>query len=78
MIKCPRCNGDQVAVERSSSVSLAGLFGAMIGLVGIVTLFANALLGVGILIVGLLVGGLTRRKRTVLFCPICRKDTSLG
>lgn len=76
-MKCPHCNNDLIAVERSSRVSASGLVGAVIGFVGILALFSNALLGVGIIIVGLLVGGLTRSKRTVLFCPICKKDTSL-
>lgn len=78
MMKCARCNVELLALERSSSVSAAGLAGALIGVVGLLTLFANALLGVAIIIVGLLLGGLTRRKRTVLVCPRCKSETPIG
>ena len=77
MTQCPNCKSEMIARERSSSVSGAGLVGAFIGVIGLLTLFANALLGIGIVIVGLLVGGMMRSKRLFLVCPGCKKEISV-
>lgn len=76
-MQCPQCQTELVAHEKSSSVSAAGLFGALVGLVGLLTMFANALLGVGILIAGLLIG-MARRKRLVLICPACKHQVRVA
>lgn len=66
-----------IARERTASVSAAGLVGALVGLVGLAIMFANALVGIGIIVIGLLMGGLLRKKKLVLVCPKCRREISI-
>jgi hypothetical protein len=75
---CPRCNVQLLPQERSSAVSGTGLFAALIAFIGIVVLFANALVGIGIIIAALLLGSVTRRKRLVLICPSCKSVTPVA
>lgn len=75
---CPRCNIQLIAHERSSVVSGAGLVGALVGVIGLVTLLSNALLGIGIIIVALLMGSAMRKKHLVLVCPQCRSVTAVA
>lgn len=77
-IACERCNVQLMRQERSSSVSGTGLVAAFIAVIGIVVLFSNALVGIGIVIAALLLGSATRRKRLVLICPTCKAVTPVA
>lgn len=68
---CPKCRLPMVATERATSVSGGGIFGAFLFLIGLGVLFANALVGVGIMILAVLIGAFGRSKHVVLVCPRC-------
>ena len=76
-MQCDSCRVEMIARERTASVSAAGLVGALVGLVGLAIMFANALVGIGIIVIGLLMGGLLRKKKLVLVCPKCRREISI-
>ena len=74
-MRCPKCNSELLQHEKASSVSAGGLIGALVGLVGVVTLFGNALVGIGLIILGLIMGSVMRSKKLVLICPSCKTVT---
>lgn len=74
-MRCPKCNGELLQHEKASSVSAGGLLGAVVGVIGLITLFANAVVGIGLIIVGLVMGSVMRRKKLVLVCPACKTVT---
>lgn len=78
MIACPKCNGELVPVERAPTVSIAGLIGAVVGVAGIIALFANPLLGIGLIVLGAVIGATMRRKKLVLICPRCKTETKVA
>ncbi len=75
---CARCNVELIPQARSSAVSGGGLVGSLIAFVGLVTMFGNAIVGIGLIIVGLILGTVTRGKRLVLICPKCKDVTKLA
>jgi len=76
-MRCQRCDVELIAHEKARSVSVAGLIGAMVALAGIVTLFSNALIGIGLIVLGAILGSTMRRKRLVLICPKCKTVTGI-
>jgi len=69
---CPGCGkGELVLREIRPSVSVAGLFGALLAVVGFVFLFINPVVGLVFVIVGILVGVYGRGKKTQAVCPLC-------
>jgi hypothetical protein len=60
-----------VALEKKKSVSAGGILGALIFLIGVGVLFVNALLGVGIIILALIIGMVGRGKQIIMVCPSC-------
>ncbi len=70
---CPNENfkGELVLKEKGASISVAGLFGAFLFLVGVLLLFFSTPFGVLMVIVGLLIGYFGRGKQTYSVCPVC-------
>lgn len=76
-LACQRCNVQLLPQERSSAVSGTGLVAALIAVIGLMVLFANALVGIGIIIAALLLGSVTRKKHLILICPSCKTVTQV-
>lgn len=70
--QCPQCGkGELVLREVSAKVSIAGLFGAFLALIGFVMLFFNPIVGLLVVVVGILIGVFGRGKHTESVCPMC-------
>lgn len=70
--QCPECGkGELVLREVKPSVSVAGLIGAFMALVGFAVLFFNAVVGLLLVICGILIGVFGRGKHTEAVCPLC-------
>jgi uncharacterized protein YbaR (Trm112 family) len=74
-VRCPKCDGELLQHEKASSVSAGGLLGALVGLIGLFALFGNALVGIGLIILGVILGTTMRSKKLVLICPACKTVT---
>lgn len=70
-MNCAKCGEPMLPIEKTARVSLAGLVGALVALVGLAALLANPLVGIGLIIVGAVVGAVGRGKRLMLVCPRC-------
>lgn len=68
---CERCRIPFVPVTKRNSVSLAGMFGALLFLVGLATMLGNLIAGLVIIVIGLVIGTLGAPKTTRLICPNC-------
>lgn len=69
---CPECGkGELVLREVKANVSAAGLFGALLAVIGVVTAFMNAVAGVLMIILGILIGYLGRSRKIEAICPMC-------
>lgn len=70
---CPDCGTAQVAVQKDKFVTLGGLLGVVIIFVGVATLIFNAIVGILVILLGLIMG-LGGSKKTVLVCPACGRQ----
>ena len=68
---CASCNVALIAVEKKQAVSAGGIFGVLVFLLGLMFLLFNAVVGVLIMILGLIIGTVGRAKKTVMVCPQC-------
>ncbi len=73
---CPSCKVQLVSKEKArGGVTLAGVFGGLLFVSGILSVFVNAIVGGGVLIVaGIIISVALRGKETVLVCPKCRTE----
>ena len=69
---CPQCGkGELLLQQKSARVSVAGLFGAFLALIGFVSVFFNPIVGILLIIVGILISVFGRGKHTEAICPMC-------
>jgi hypothetical protein len=69
---CPHCQIQLIAREKVERVSFGGLTGALVFVVGlIVMLFGGAVVGIGLMVLGVVIGVVGRSKRLVMVCPQC-------
>ena len=68
---CGRCGTRLVAMEKAAKVSGGGIFGALLFLIGLGVMFGNALVGIGLMILAILIGTFGRTKHLVMVCPRC-------
>src|SRR6266850_3208 len=59
---CDSCNVALVPVEKKGSVSAGGIFGAIFFVVGLLVLLFNAVVGVLMMILGVIIGTVGRSK----------------
>lgn len=71
-ISCSSCNIVLVPVEKKvqTDLSAGGLFGALIFVVGIITIFINLVGGILLIIISIILG-IYGGKKTVMLCPKC-------
>ena len=75
---CPKCGkGELILREVSAKVSVAGLFGALLAVIGLVVAFFNGIFGVIIIILGILIGYFGRGKHVETICPMCGHKNKL-
>ena len=74
---CPQCNVAYIATQQKQSVSAGGVFGALIGLIGLFAMIGNFVIGLMILVFGIIIGSVGRKTMTVLVCPLCKKKVEL-
>lgn len=70
-ILCPNCKKAMVQKEEKSSVSPAGLFGALLFIIGIACLFFSAPMGIIIMVLGILTGLMSNRTHSSMVCVQC-------
>lgn len=68
---CSSCNVALEKVEKTKSVTVAGLLGALVFFAGLATLAVNALWGIILAVVGIVTSFAGRSKRTVMVCTKC-------
>lgn len=77
-MECPQCHKTElVTKQHKSDVSLAGILGAFLLVIGAVMALASPIVGLLVIIVGVLIAMSGRRTITTLVCPACRYSTRL-
>jgi hypothetical protein len=75
---CTKCKQAELITKvESASVSLGGIFGALIFLGGVVLLLASPVIGLLTILVGVVISMAGRGKVTTLVCPACRDKTRI-
>lgn len=69
---CPKenCKGELMLQQRKPFISVAGVIGALVAVIGVALLFVNPIVGVLMLIGGVLFGHFGA-KATYAVCPLC-------
>lgn len=70
-MQCHNCKIALVRNTEKSSVSAAGLLGALLFIAGIPCLFLLPLLGIILMIIGILAGIMSKREHAYMVCPQC-------
>ena len=68
---CNECNIALIRKDEKSSVTGAGILGALLFIIGIPFLFFIPVLGIILMIVGILAGIMSKRTQTYMVCPQC-------
>jgi len=74
-MQCEKCKTEMVAVTKQNSVSALGIIGVFIFLVGLGFAFANILVGIIIMALGIFVGMAKRGEKLTMTCPRCGHKT---
>ncbi|ATX79139.1 hypothetical protein Ga0123461_0714 [Mariprofundus aestuarium] len=75
-MQCEICKVEMVAITKKNSVSVLGIIGVLIFLVGLGYAFANFLVGVIIMALGIFVGMAMRGEKLTMTCPSCGNKTN--
>ena len=70
---CSRCGIALIPITKPNQVSLGGLVGGLVFLIGLLVMLGSPIMGGLVMIVGLLIGAVGRGTRTVMTCPQCGK-----
>jgi hypothetical protein len=71
LASCSTCKVTLVPVQKSKTVSAAGLFSVLLFLIGLVFIFGSPVIGILILILAVIIGAVGRGHRIVMVCPQC-------
>jgi predicted RNA-binding Zn-ribbon protein involved in translation (DUF1610 family) len=74
---CHTCKQTMIYREKKATVSLAGILGALLFIVGLPCLFLSPILGIALIIVGILTGIMGRGTRSFMVCPQCGFEKSI-
>jgi len=75
-MQCEKCKTEMVAITKKDSVSALGIIGVIIFLVGLGSAFANILVGLIIMALGIFVGMAKRGEKLTMTCPSCGNKTN--
>jgi predicted RNA-binding Zn-ribbon protein involved in translation (DUF1610 family) len=70
-LACADCKVQLVPVQKTKVVTLGGLVSVVVFLVGLGAIFVNAIVGVLIMILAVVIGYAGGGKKTVMICPNC-------
>jgi len=70
---CPKCNVALVAAQKKSSISIAGLIGVLLFIIGLITMLINIVAGILLMILALIISVFGRGSKTIMACPQCGK-----
>lgn len=73
LASCPECNVALVATQKKKSLSVAGLIGALLFVIGLITMFVNVVVGILLMILALIISVVGRGSKTIMVCPQCGK-----
>ena len=68
---CSKCNVALVATQKKSSVSFAGIIGALLFVIGLLTALINVVVGILLMILAVLISVFGRGSKTIMVCPQC-------
>ena len=75
---CRNCKeADLITKVENAAVSLGGIFGTLIALIGVVLLLASPVIGLLTILVGVVISMAGRGKVTKLVCPACGDVTRI-
>ena len=70
---CPVCNVALIATQKKRSLSVAGIIGALLFIIGLITMFVNVVAGILLMILALVISVVGRGSKTIMVCPQCGK-----
>lgn len=73
-ISCKKCNVDLVPTIQSKSLTISGVLGFLLFIIGVVIGLFNMIVGGLIIILGLVISFSAKRKITVMKCPSCGSE----
>lgn len=73
---CQNCNIEAIAIKKKKQASIGGIIGALIFIIAIPVLFFNLLIGIAAMILGAIVGSVSRGEYIEMTCPKCKKVIS--
>ena len=73
VVACDQCNVAMISIERNKKISLGGIIGAIVTVVGLVSLLYSVVVGLVVIVLGFGIG-LIDGKKTVMVCPNCGKE----
>ena len=77
-MECPQCHKSELATKQTdSAVSIAGVAGVLVFLLGIVLVLITPIIGLLTIITGVVISMSGRSKITSLVCPACRYSTRI-
>ncbi|MDQ7057979.1 MAG: hypothetical protein Q9N62_05880 [Ghiorsea sp.] len=75
-MQCEKCDTEMVAITKKDSVSSLSVIGALIFLIGVGVAFANVIMGVVIIALGIFIGMTKRGEKLTMTCPKCGFKTA--
>lgn len=77
-MNCPACGkAEMIQHQVNDSVSIAGIFGAMLFIGGLLLLMVSTTLGAVAIVVAIAISVIGRPKHTELICPLCKHTIDL-
>jgi hypothetical protein len=70
---CPECNVALIATQKKSSLSIAGLIGVLLFIIGLIAMLINIVAGILLMILALIISVFGRGSKTIMACPQCGK-----
>jgi hypothetical protein len=72
---CPACNTEyaqpKIVQSQPKTVTIAGVFGGAVFLLGVVLCLLSILVGAVVIIAGIAIGWLSHRPKLLMVCPAC-------
>lgn len=71
-MECDKCKTEMVVITKKSKVTLLGVIGTHLFVIGLAVAFANLEYGLILMIVGIFPVIVFRGKKQVMICPSCK------
>jgi hypothetical protein len=70
-MECDKCKTEMVAITKKNSISLLGIIGSVIFVVGALIAFSNFIIGLVLMVFGIFTGMAFRGEKLIMTCPRC-------